>query len=113
MTDLVKSGRERSRKKGLGVIYLGIPSLTADGFGGDASHLHVVHIHDVSTVVHVLLQILVLRERIAIVSHRHHQNTFSFTRQQPYQVLKDEHEALVSVDNVVQRDDVGVFEVLQ
>lgn len=30
-----------------------------------------------------------------------------------YQVLKDEHEALVGVDDVVERDDVGVFEVLQ
>ena len=35
------------------------------------------------------------------------------TATQPYQVLKDKGEGLLRMDNVMQRDNVGVFEVLE
>lgn len=48
--------------------------------------------------------------RASLVAHAR-ETTFIST--QSHQVLEDEHEALVGVDDVVQGDDVGVFEVLQ
>lgn len=84
------------------------------GPSGSSAHLHVVHVHDVPTVVHVLLQVLVLQRDRRRQSpgadpppNRPHPSLCS------YQVLEDQHQALVGVDDVVQRDDVGVLEVLQ
>lgn len=54
--------------------------------------------------------------KIGTVSHRARADAPPCVRPPPrrsYQVLEDEHQALVGVDDVVQRDDVGVFEVLQ
>ena len=49
---------------------------------------YVAHAHDVGAVVHVLLEVAL-------------------------EVLEDERERLVRVDDVVQRDDVGVLELLE
>ena len=60
---------------------------TLDQFSS-SPYLHVVHMHHSIAGIHVLFQI-------------------------PLHKLKDESEGIVSVDDVVKRNDVRVFEVLQ
>lgn len=91
------------------IISWGIPPWPGRAGPGSSAHLHVVHVHDVPTVVHVLLQVLVLHKDRHRQSPRRRRNRPRCS----YQVLEDEHQALVGVDDVVQRDDVGVLEVLQ
>lgn len=71
-----------------------------------------MHTHYVSTVVHVLLQVFVLQEEVAPLDKDVHVQKvykrifffFSVIQQihsESYQVLKDECEALVSVNDVM------------
>lgn len=91
------------------------------------NYLDIVNTHDAPTVIHVLLQVFFLmkekgregvskEERVLRFSdcllhtqtkHGHIQSTDT------HQVLKYECQALVSVDNVMESDNIGVLQVFQ
>lgn len=74
-------------------------------------YLDVMNAHDVSTIIHVLLQIFFLQERNNVKTYiLGTANVFMCTQcADTDQVLKHQRQALVSVDNVMKSDNICMF----
>lgn len=85
------------------------------------AHLDVMHAHEIPTVVQVLFKVTVLEDTTAKVFtlkcvHKwgqHLLNSCTLNCRCTHEILKHQSEAALGVDDVVQCDDVGVFQVLQ
>lgn len=77
-------------------------------------HLDIVHAHQIATVVQVVFEVAVLKVREAQGSPSNAAASESRRKRcRTYEILKHQSEAAFGVDDVVKRDDVGVFQVLQ
>lgn len=77
-------------------------------------HLDVVHAHQIATVVQIVFEVAVLKvrdaQRLAVKGGG---SAVEAECCRTHEILKHQREAALRVDDVVKRDDVGVFQVLQ